>query len=75
MAKKVKVEEQDSKKYDLNKKDLTKIGKGALNAVGGALLTFLAEVVGQINFGEYTYVVVPVAAILINAGLKFIKEN
>lgn len=63
----------ESIKYSLNKADLLKIGKGALIAVGGALLTYLSSVITQVDFGQYTALIVAVASILINAGLKFFQ--
>lgn len=62
----------ESKKYKLNKKDMLKIGKGALIAVGGAVLTYGAEIIPNVDFGTYTAIVVSVSAVLINAGLKYL---
>ena len=62
-----------SKAYSLNKTDLLKIAKGANIALGGAILTYLASILGEIDFGSYTALVVAVGSILINAGLKFIE--
>ena len=62
-----------SKQFSLNKEDLLKIGKGALIALSGALLTYLLQVLPNVDFGVYTPMVVSVASILINAGLKFIQ--
>ena len=60
-------------KYSLNKEDAKKIGKGAIIAVSGAFLAYALQVVGQIDFGNNTLIVVPILTILINAGLKFIQ--
>lgn len=65
----------DSPKYKLNKEDLLKIGKGAGIAAGGAFFAFLLEVLPQIDFGEISYIVIPMLSILINAALKFFKNN
>lgn len=64
-----------SKKYNLNKEDGIKIAKGAGIAVSAALLTYLSQVVTQIDFGEYTAIVVGIASILINAGRKLIENK
>jgi hypothetical protein len=53
--------------------DWTKIGKGALIAAGGAVLTYLAETIPGVDFGEYTLIVAPILMILINAGIKWIQ--
>jgi len=47
-------------------KGLKKIGKGALIAGGAVVLTYLAENLGSVDFGNYTALVVGVASILIN---------
>ena len=62
-----------SPQFTLNKTDLYKIIKGACIALGGALLAYLASIIGQIDFGPYTPVIVAVGSILINAGLKFLE--
>ena len=62
----------ESKKFSLNKEDFKKILVGALVAVAGALLTYLSEVVTQVDFGGYSPMVVAILSILINAGRKFI---
>lgn len=64
-----------SKKYKLNKQDLLKIGKGAVIALIGALLTYVASIAGNIDFGAYTPIVVAVLAIVVNAGRKFIASE
>lgn len=63
-----------SPKYKLNAEDLQKVGTGALIAVGGALLTYFAEIVTQIDFGAYTPVVVALSSVLVNTGRKFLKD-
>jgi hypothetical protein len=64
---------EDSKKYNLSKEDLTKIGKGALIAGTGALLTFALEAVPNIDFGSNTAIVVAGISIVINFLLKMLK--
>jgi len=59
----------------LNTTDWKKIGKGAVIALGGAFLTYLAEAVKIIDFGQYTPVAVAVFSVLINFGWKWIQNN
>ena len=59
--------------YSFDKTTLIKIAKGAGIAVGGALLTYMAENLTQLNFGAFTAIVVAVMSILINAGKEYIK--
>ena len=61
-----------SKKFSLNKEDLKSIGTGLLVALGGALLTYVAENIGDIDFGVYSPFVVAIAAVLVNAGRKYL---
>lgn len=61
-----------SKKYTLNKADLEKILVGAGVAAGGALLTYVLQVVSNTDFGVYTPIVVALAGILVNTGRKFL---
>ena len=60
-------------KYKFDKTTLKKIGKGMLIAGGGAVLTYLAEMIPQVDFGIYTAVAVGIFAVLINAAKEWIK--
>lgn len=62
----------ESKRFTLNRVDMNKLLIGACVAMAGALLTYVAENVGHVDFGEYTPIVVAVISILVNAGRKFI---
>jgi len=64
-----------SKKFSLNKKDGLKIAKGAGIALGGALLAYLAEIIPDVDFGQWTPMVVAMSSILINAGLKYFNSS
>lgn len=62
-----------SEKYTLNREDVQKIITGALIALGGALLTYLSQIITQVDFGVWTPTVVALASILINASKKFLE--
>lgn len=62
-----------SDKYTLNKQDGIRILRGAGYAIGGALVTFLLAELPNIDFGQYTIVIVPIMSVLLNAGVKFFK--
>lgn len=64
-----------SYRYQLNKEDGLKLLKGAGIACGGALLTYVASVIGDIDFGSYTPIVVAGAGILVNFLRKFVTEK
>ena len=66
--------ENTSKKFQLNKIDLQKIGTGALVAIGGALLTYLTQTVANIDFGDFTPVAVALSSILVNVARKYIAD-
>ena len=61
-----------SKKYTLNRTDLESLGRGLLITLAGAALTFIAEQLPNVDFGIYTPYVVPVFALLVNVGRKFL---
>lgn len=56
----------------MTKEQYVKILKGAGIAAGGALLTYLAQVVSEVNFGQYTLLIAPFLSVLINAALKWV---
>ncbi|MEI7758463.1 MAG: hypothetical protein WCI80_05430 [Bacteroidota bacterium] len=62
-----------SPKYTLNKEDGLKILRGTVYAVGGALVTYLLSILPNIDFGQYTLVIVPIVSVLLNAGVKYFK--
>lgn len=64
-----------SKAWSMDKEDWKKIGLGALVAIGGAALTWLSEVVGKVDFGGWTPVVVALASVLVNVGRKWITDH
>ena len=61
-------------KFSIDKLGWIKIGKGALVAIIGALLTYVAQTAGNLNFGEFTPIVVALMSILVNAGRKWIED-
>lgn len=65
----------DSPKYKLNKKDGLKIAKGAGLAAGGAIAVYLIEILPNVDFGELTYMIIPIVSILLNSVLKFFKNK
>ena len=62
-----------SKKFSWNDEDIKKILVGACIAIGGAFLTYLSSIITNIDFGDYTPIIVAIASILINAGKKFLE--
>jgi len=60
-------------KFSFDKETMKKILRGALIAGGGAVLTYLAQNLSEMNFGAYTPIVVALMSILINAAKEYIK--
>jgi len=75
MALKLQITENKSPKYKLNKEDLSKISKGFLISISGAIIDFISQVVFQIDFGEMTPVVYVLTPVLVNTIRKFIADN
>jgi len=63
-----------SRKFKLNTRDLKKIGIGILIALGGALVTYVAETVPNVDFGAWTPTVVAINSVLVNTMRKFITN-
>jgi hypothetical protein len=63
----------ESTRFTINKDDLTAIGKGALIAAGGALLTYITSYVTSTDFGQWTPVIVSVWSIIVNVSRKYLS--
>jgi len=63
----------ESPKLSLNKEDGKKILKGLGIAVGGTAVAFLLDMLPQIDWGQYAYVVIPLASVALNTLLKVFK--
>lgn len=64
--------EKPSKRFTLNETDWKAIARGASVALGSALITYLIELLPNVDFGEYTPMVVAIAGILLNSGRKYL---
>jgi hypothetical protein len=64
-----------SEKFVLVTQDLKKIGVGALIAMGGAFITYLANTIPNIDFGDYTPLIVALNSVLVNVLRKYISET
>jgi len=64
-----------SPKYSLTFDDAGKIGKGLLIAIAGAALTYLTEQIPNVNFGEWTPIVVAFWSVVVNLIRKWINET
>lgn len=64
----------NSPRFVLNWIDRNKIVKGFFIAVGGAALTYIAEQLPMIDFGQYQIIIFPLASSLVNAGIKWFSN-
>jgi len=55
-----------AKSFKIDKIGLIKVGKGTLIAGSATALTYLAENLGSIDFGQYTALVVGIGCVVIN---------
>lgn len=56
----------------LDKTGWKKVGKGAVIAASGAILTYVVELLPNLDFGNYTPIAVAIGGILVNAGWKWL---
>ncbi len=61
---------KQSKKFKFNKSDGVKIATGAVIALSGAMLTYIAEILPNIDFNEFT----PLAVALISVCINFLRK-
>ena len=64
-----------SPNWTLIKQDLKKLAIGAGVALLGALATYLQDSIPNLDFGQYTPVVVAINSILVNAIRKFVVTS
>jgi len=64
-----------SARFWLSQYDWKKIGRGAIIATVGALLTYVTEQIPGFDFGEYTPMVVAFWSIFSNAIWKFMSNT
>ncbi len=67
--------ESTSKRFQLNSIDWAKIGKGLLIVLAGSALTYLTELIGKINLGEWTPLVVTGWSLLVNIIRKWLTDH
>jgi hypothetical protein len=66
---------EPSKRFKLNKQDISKIFKGAIIAVAGAILTYLTQLSVSLPNGTYTPLITAGFAIVANILWKWLKNN
>jgi hypothetical protein len=65
----------DSKGFEINKKDLVSVGKGALLVGVSAILTYVGQNLAHIDLGAGSALIVPVVSMLLDSAIKWIKDN
>jgi len=69
------MKQTSSPNWTLIKQDLKKLAIGAGVALLGALATYLQDSIPNLDFGQYTPVVVAINSILVNAIRKFVVTS
>jgi hypothetical protein len=64
-----------SKKFKLDLQDLWNVGKGALLVGSAAGLTYVAQNLGDIDFGEFGVLLVPIASTALSTLIEWLKDN
>lgn len=64
-----------SPKFKLGNYEWNKVYKGALIAFGGAVATFLEELIPGVNFGQWTAVIIPLNSVIINLIRQYVQNN
>ena len=64
-----------SKKFTLNWDDISKIGKNAILVGSAAVLTYIAQNVGEIDMGTMGALFVPIIAAGLDTAIKWLKSN
>jgi hypothetical protein len=65
----------DSKRFSVNWKDLTGLVKNAALVGLAASLAYVGANVGDVDLGDKGVLIVPIIAILIDTGVKWLKSN
>jgi hypothetical protein len=64
-----------SPRWKLNKKDGKSLLKGFIIMIVGTSLAWGLSQLPNIDFGQYTYIAVPVLGLLFNTGLKWVTNE
>ena len=64
-----------SPRFQLIAHDLVSALKGLAIVMAGAALTYILELVGRIDFGQFSPLIVAVLSFLINLGRKWVSEH
>lgn len=67
--------DSNSAAFTLNSKDLLNLGRNALLVGVAASLTYLGENATSINLGPTGVLIVPIVSLLIDAAVKWAKDN
>jgi hypothetical protein len=65
----------NSPKFKLNHTDMKKVGKGAIIAILGAILTYGSDIILNIDFGDKAVLVGAIWSVLVNFCWKWISNN
>ena len=64
-----------SAKFTLNASDLIKVLKNGLLVAVAAFLTYIANNLQAIDLGQYTALIIPIVALVLDTIVKWAKDN
>ena len=68
------MEDVGSPRWQLNKADLGKVGKGLVLAVAGSILSYVIANVGTLDAGQYVWLM-PMVMMVLNMARKWVTDN
>ena len=66
---------EESKKFQLNGSDAKALGKNALLVGAAASLTYISQNLGNLDLGTLGVLIVPIVAVALDTGIKWLKDN
>ena len=65
----------DSKKFQLNKADVSSLGKNAILVGAAASLTYAVENLDTLDLGAMGILFVPIVAVALETAIKWLRDN
>ncbi len=67
--------EAQSKKFTIDMTDVTGLGKNAALVGAAAAVAYIMQNLGSLNLGDMGALIVPVIAVILDAVVKWLKDN
>lgn len=69
------IKKTGSSAFTIDVDDIIKVAKGAVLVGSSAALTYVAQNLGNVDFGVYGPVMVPVFSVVLDTVIKWVKNN